>query len=198
MADFIKAYDITLGHEGGYSNDPDDAGGETYKGISRVFHPTWDGWIIIDSLKKAPNFPKNLDRELSLQAKVKAFYKIMFWDRFRGDLIPVQSLAEEMFDTGVNMNVTRAVKFLQRALNHLNRNGKLFPDMVDDGKLGPTTLSCLNKYLEEDSVELLLKIMNVMQGNHYLEYMAKSPTQEKYCRGWFNSRVDFNKKTRSA
>lgn len=196
MADFMKAFDITLGHEGGYSKDPDDAGGETYKGISRVFHATWDGWQIIDALKKAPNFPKNLDRESSLQAKVKTFYKLMFWDRFRGDQIPVQELAEEMFDTGVNMNVTRAVKFLQRSLNHLNRNGKLFPDMVDDGLIGPTTLSNLQIFLNKDSVDTLLKIMNVLQGQHYLEYMTKSPTQEKYCRGWFN-RVEF-KKTRVA
>lgn len=192
MADFFKAYDITLGHEGGYVDDPDDVGGETYKGVARRFHPEWDGWQIIDALKRSPNFPKILDREVSLQAKIKSFYKLMYWDRFQGDSIPVQELAEEMFDTGVNMGVHRAVKFLQRSLNYLNRNGKLFDDMADDGVLGPTTLRCLQTFLQKDSPNILLKIMNVLQAQHYLKYMSKSPKQEKFCRGWFN-RVEFKK-----
>ncbi|KKK46716.1 hypothetical protein LCGC14_3162480, partial [marine sediment metagenome] len=38
MALFTEAYEITLQHEGGYSNDSDDVGGETYKGVSRRYH----------------------------------------------------------------------------------------------------------------------------------------------------------------
>lgn len=40
MADFQESFRIAMGHEGGYSKDPDDAGGETYKGISRKFNPS--------------------------------------------------------------------------------------------------------------------------------------------------------------
>ena len=47
MAEFKKAYDKTMGHEGGYVHDPDDAGGETYKGISRRYHPGWEGWKVV-------------------------------------------------------------------------------------------------------------------------------------------------------
>lgn len=192
MADFKKAFKHTMHIEGGYVDDPDDAGGETYRGIARRFHPNWEGWKIIDGLKKSGNFPRCLYIDKNLNALHEAFYKQMFWDRFQGDSISVQEIAEEMFDTGVNMNVTRAVKFLQRGLNYLNRNGKLFPDMADDGKLGPTTLKNLKLYLEKDSPNMLLKIMNVLQAQHYLNYMSKSPTQEKYCRGWFR-RVEFIK-----
>ena len=64
--------------------------------------------------------------------------------------------------------------------------------MADDGVLGPGTLKCLNFYLSKDDPSLLLKIMNVLQGKHYLDYMDKSPTQEKYARGWFN-RVTLSK-----
>ena len=35
MADFRLAYKKIEAAEGGYVNDPDDKGGETYKGISR-------------------------------------------------------------------------------------------------------------------------------------------------------------------
>ena len=192
MADFTKAFKHTMIEEGGYVNDPDDAGGETYRGIARRFHPNWEGWSIIDSLKKSPNFPRCLYIDTNLNSLHQMFYKQMFWDRFQGDTLPSQELGEEMFDTGVNMGVSRAVKFLQRSLNYLNRNGKLFPDMVGDGQLGPTTLKHLNTYLSKDSVDLLLKIMNVLQAQHYLNYMGKSPTQEKFCRGWFR-RVKFVK-----
>ncbi|GAJ23902.1 unnamed protein product, partial [marine sediment metagenome] len=35
-----------------------------------------------------------------------------------------------------------------------------------------------------DDLSYLLKVMNILQGMHYIEYMRKSPTQEKYARGW--------------
>ena len=51
MADFRTAYYLTMGHEGGYNNDPDDVGGETYKGIARNYHASWEGWKIVDMYK---------------------------------------------------------------------------------------------------------------------------------------------------
>jgi hypothetical protein len=35
--------------------------------------------------------------------------------------------------------------------------------------------------------------MNILQGNHYLEFMSKSPIQEKFAYGWLD-RVEFLKK----
>ena len=192
MALFIEEYNKTMRHEGGYVHDPDDAGGETYKGVARRYHQSWLGWILIDKYKSKPNFPRSLDSDSDLQDHIKLFYKQHFWDRFQGDGIQDQSIAGELFDTGVNMGIKRAVRFLQRSLNYLNRNGRLYPDMADDGVLGRGTLKCLNFYLNRDNPELLLKIMNVLQGQHYLNYMSKSPRQEKYCRGWF-SRVTLSK-----
>jgi lysozyme family protein len=193
MADFKEAYDITLGNEGGYDNDPDDVGGETYRGIARKYWSNWEGWQIVDEAKHEPNFPKNLANNEELnEVLVPAHYKENFWDKFDGDEIPVQFLANELFDTGVNMGVSRAVKFLQTALNVLNRNGKLYPDIEEDGAFGKNTLHALNSYLSTDAASLLFKIMNILQGMHYIEYMKKDPVQEKYARGWFN-RVDFIK-----
>ena len=37
MANFEEAYKKTSDFEGGYVNDEDDAGGETYRGIARNF-----------------------------------------------------------------------------------------------------------------------------------------------------------------
>ena len=51
MANFGDAFKKLSIKEGGYVNDKDDAGGETYKGISRRYNPTWQGWTMIDSYK---------------------------------------------------------------------------------------------------------------------------------------------------
>src|SRR2546426_796362 len=60
MADFDYALTQLLKVEGGYANDPRDPGGETYKGISRVFWPNWSGWPLIDAAKSAPKFHERL------------------------------------------------------------------------------------------------------------------------------------------
>ncbi len=188
MANFEQAFRITLGHEGGYVFDPDDAGGETYRGVARRYHPDWPGWQTIDRAKQEVTGERLLNKKLAesaeLQQQIQAFYKQHYWDRFQGDSIPTQALAEELFDTGVNMGVHRAARFLQEGLNLLNRNQKSFQDILEDGKLGAGTLRALNSYLEKDPPEHLLKIMNILQGMHYIAYMRKSPTQEKYARGW--------------
>jgi lysozyme family protein len=193
MAAFDPAYDKTMSHEGGYSNDPVDAGGETYKGISRKFHSGWVGWKRIDAAKSSPNFPKNLSEDQELQQNVRDFYKSAFWDRMRLDEFSDQNVADEMFDTGVNMDTPRAVRFLQMGLNILNYDrrtgGKLFEDLDEDGKIGSKTISALNKYLTNDKVSILLKIMNVLQGMHYIEYIRKVSSQKRFARGWFDHRV---------
>ena len=43
MANFDEAFALTMKSEGGYANNPNDTGGETYKGVSRKNHPKWNG-----------------------------------------------------------------------------------------------------------------------------------------------------------
>jgi lysozyme family protein len=185
MADFYAAYKKTMGFEGGYANDPDDSGGETYRGIARRFNPSWNGWSIVDSKKSDPNFPKCLDSIEDLQSKVKLFYKGLYWDVHLLDEYPDQEIAEEMFDTGVNMGVSRAATFLQDALNVLNKNGSIYPDIVVDGKAGAKTLDAVKKSLAYDKTnEYILKIMNIFQGQHYIDFAKNNSSQEKFMRGW--------------
>ena len=42
MSEFDKYFEELIGHEGGYVNDPDDRGGETKYGISKLSYPSLD------------------------------------------------------------------------------------------------------------------------------------------------------------
>ncbi len=185
MADFSEAYKLTSAHEGGYVNDPVDRGGETYRGIARVHHPDWSGWKRVDGQRRKAGFPKSLDRDAALQRAVKAFYKRAYWDRFKGDDVPDQALANELYDTGVNMGVRRAVRFLQSSLNLLNRDQKDYQDLIVDGWFGKKTLATLQVLLRKDrNSKALVKMMNIQQGARYVEIMAGDSRQERFARGW--------------
>lgn len=189
MADFNIAYKITSANEGGYANVSGDAGGETYKGIARNYHPKWDGWAIIDSIKKANPFltRKELDMRLAaipeLQTSVKTFFKINFWDINWLDKFNSQDIANELYDTGVNFGPQRALKMLQEAVNFTRTDVTL--DI--DGAIGNNTLNATNSHTD---TKLLFKGMNLLQGEAYIEAWRKNSIQEKFIKGWF-TRVAF-------
>ena len=71
MAQFKIAFQKTLLHEGNYSNDPSDLGGETYKGIARNIHSSWSGWRIIVTIPNWPSFCSKIKlRPLSKKSHV--------------------------------------------------------------------------------------------------------------------------------
>lgn len=184
MADFDKALKPLLGVEGKYVYDKADVGGETYCGVSRRYHPNWSGWIIIDARKLDKNFPACLEQEAKLHLNVQSFYKYRYWDLFWGSAMRDDRLATRMLNTAVHLGVSRAVEYLQQALNVLNRNELLYTDIVVDGLYGERTHGALEKYLQKDGVDYLLKAILILQGKHYLDYMQRSPIQEKFARGW--------------
>lgn len=191
MAQFSISYRKTAGHEGGYANHPSDRGGETYRGIARKRWQDWDGWQIVDRLKKESDFPQNLETDPDLGNLVVKFYHDSFWTAINGDAIQQQEIADELYDTGVNMGTGFAVKILQNSLNILNKNQQLYKDIAEDGKLGQGTLGAISALLGTRKLELLLKVMNVAQGCKYLQ-LLQDPSQEAFALGWFN-RVEINK-----
>ena len=192
-AEFEIAYGETEIREGGYVNDPADRGGETHAGISRRFHPGWAGWQIIDQIKRdhPEDFMKRVDDSERLTQLAKDLYRQHYWAPIRGDEIPNQQIANKLFDTGVNQGVARSVKYLQEGLNLLNRNQQNYADVDIDGRLGNQTLTTLGEFLqlENGRADYLLKLMNLMQANSYIEIMRRDSSQERFARGWLN-RVD--------
>lgn len=124
MANFDEAIKIILDNEGGYVNDPDDAGGETYMGISRKAHPKSKIWVIVDKVtskyKTIKTINKYLKADKELTKLVKDIYKKDYWNPFNLDKEKSQRLANQIFDNAVNMGVAKTRKMLERVKNEMS------------------------------------------------------------------------------
>jgi len=169
MADFSIAYEKVLAHEGGYGNDSDDPGGETYKGVARKIFPKWDGWQIVDMLKRQSSFPANLDKDLDLQSKIQNFYEANFWDKVKGDSINDQNVANSIFDFAVNAGVGTSASLAQMVVG-----------AKADGVIGDKSIAALNTFNSEH----FLAAFTVAKIARYIHIVKKRPTSRKYFYGW--------------
>lgn len=165
--------------EGGYSNDPVDPGGETNHGVT---------------IAVARAFGYHGDMRAMSVEQAKEIYRQRYWIAPRFDAVGQQSdsIAAELFDTGVNMGTGVAGKFLQRALNVLNQGGRFYPDIEADGRIGNMTLSALRAFLDKRGPEgemTLLRMLNAQQSVRYIEIAEKRPTSERFSYGWQSQRV---------
>jgi lysozyme family protein len=165
--------------EGKYSNDADDPGGETYKGISRKMNENFEGWKIIDKYKGGKNYPNILEEDKNLAGMVEGFYKKNYWDQFQGDDLGEET-GEEMFDQSVNLGVKRAVEHLQRSLNILNNRGRLYPDIKADGIFGNLIYNAYLGCCHSGKEKMLVDVLNAFQGKYYIELMEKKNIFEKF------------------
>ncbi len=114
---------FTLKQEGGFSNDPHDPGGPTYKGITLAEYRIFRGdpnLTVVDLLNMSAT-------------ELTTIYRKHYW-------IPCLCFNEmpdgidcSVFDMGVNAGVLTSLKVLQRALG-----------VVDDGIIGPKSRAALN------------------------------------------------------
>ena len=118
MGDFDKAFDLLIGNEGGYVNNPKDPGGETNWGITKA----------VAVANEYAGDMRSMPKETA-----KTIYKKMYWDKLKCDQLPFV-VAFQLFDAGVNHGNSQAVKFLQRALS-----------VTDDGVIGAKTIAAVSK-----------------------------------------------------
>lgn len=115
MMEFVLPWEVgkdrsgKLRADGGYTNDPDDPGGETKWGISKRAHPNVD----------IPN--------LTIDEAV-AIYQQHYWDVYTTNkFTPVNldkdvdiATAAVIVDAGVNCGPARAIKWWDKAKDHKN------------------------------------------------------------------------------
>jgi lysozyme family protein len=165
--------------EGGYVNDPSDAGGETCWGIT-VAVARKHGYM--GDMKKLPK-----------KTAYDIYYKSYVVEPGFDKIAEVDSdVAAELVDTGVNMGTAVAGKFLQQALNAFNDGGSKYPDLAVDGIVGKASVSALQAFLKQrgaDGKVVLLRALNSLQGARYIMLAEMKPQNERFVFGWIKNRV---------
>lgn len=170
-----KIIDDIIKAEGGYVHHPNDFGKIT-------------NWGITQAVAHANGFTgdmRNLPRSLAVQIYENKYLKPINFDALAEISVMI---AAEVADTGVNMGPATAARFLQQALNALNRNQKDYSDILEDAQIGPATIQALNSFVskrgKEYAVVTLLKVLNILQGAKYIELARANKTQEDFMHGW--------------
>jgi len=162
--------------EAGYVNNPNDLGGPTNFGITQATARE-NGYT---------GDMRNLTRQMALD-----IYKKGWWDRMRLDRILAWNplLADRMFDFGINAGRANCIKSLQRILNVLNRQGKLYADISADGGIGPATMTALEGFLKArgpDGFNRLMFALTSHQVSYYTEISEKRVQNEEFTYGWYD------------
>ncbi len=190
MAEFLPAFNSTSRHEGGYSNRRGDRGGETYRGISRVHFPDWEGWALIDEAKSVTADVRGaLGRwRALLSPMVVDFYEGEFWRPLMLGNLSDQAIANEIYDTAVNMGKRVAARFIQEACNAVNYDTGVV-ELEVDGVIGRKTTAVVNALCAKGYGDVLLVAANIRQGAGYWRIIDADPRQKENFRGWLRARV---------
>ncbi len=177
--DIDPLIDTVISREGGYSNHPADRGGATR-------------WGITEAVARAHGYRGNM--RTFPRPDAVAIYRRIYWDRPGFDRVGTVApgIAAELFDTGVNMGPAVAVSFLQRALNALNRGASDYPDIVPGPRIDDATITALTTFLgrrKPHGENVLMKALEALQGERYLDLAERRPATEAFLYGWLANRL---------
>lgn len=195
MAKLEISFTKTLGKEGGFTINPNDSGGPTK-------------WGVTESEARSFGYAGNM-KDLPIET-AHEIYRQKYWAIIHGDEIVDQDIADKVFDIAVLLGTPKAQLYVQIACNVMNKRGTLWPDLIIDARIGPVTVSTLNKAVYEFKPEIL-KILNCMKG-HWLIMCGLAPSSteallmaqlnelvprpmtsdknEVFMKGWLHNRVD--------
>lgn len=171
-----------LEREKGYVNNPKDRGGPT-------------NWGITERVARDAGYTgdmKDLPRATAYDILLNRYYILPGFNRVAKLSDP---LAEALTDAGVLCGQATAAKWLQRLLNVLNREQKLYPDIAVDGLIGGGTIGALGEFLDargKDGEKVLLRGLNCLLGNHFISISENRPANEEFSYGWLLNRVVVN------
>lgn len=153
-----SALPLILTFEGGYSNDPNDRGGSTNKGIIQTEYDTY---------RTKKGLPIQDVRIIS-DDEVIDIYRNDYWIASKCDQMG-EKLSIVMFDTAVNNGTGRAAKILQKALG-----------VTIDGAIGPGTMGALQ---DSDQTALCARYIDIRE-TFYHAIVDHDESQSKWLNGW--------------
>jgi len=149
--------------EGGFVNDPADRGGATMAGVTIATYTEY-------CRKKGLPAPTIDDLKKITEAEWMDIFKTLYWDRWQADKILSQSIANILVDWVWGSGVW-GIKIPQRILG-----------VVEDGIAGQKTLIALNSR----PPRLLFDEIKKARVKYIDDICKKTPTNEKFRRGWMN------------
>lgn len=170
MADFQQAFAFMIPHEdfsGKGEVTPEPKGGKARYGINSIAHP---------DLEKMGFYTMPADQALVI---AKGVYAVWYWRPIQGDMLSNQTIANKIFDMGVDMYWMRSVGLAQRSLNLLSKKPST-QWLEEDGVVGPVTRIAIND-VDTDSFMTLYK---QLLANYYKELVANDPADSEYLSGW--------------
>ncbi len=166
-----------------YTNDSRDSGGPTKYGITLA---------TLSAYRGRPCTAADVQALTELEARGIYLARYVVTPGFGHVNLLSPRIAEELVDTGVNTGPARAAVMLQRCLNALNRQGKDYSDIPVDGDCGPATIASLKAFLSKRGKEgetVLLRALNCLQGEFYIDLAERRPKDEFFLLGWLLNRV---------
>lgn len=134
--EFARSLSKVLVHEGGYSNNKADPGGETMKGVTQRVYDEYRRSIGVE-----PMPVRNISN-----SELQAIYRKRYWDLARCDKL-APGVSYVVFDGAVNSGVAQSVKWLQRALQAMG----LYQGGID-GIIGQGTLLAAASVNDNDAL----------------------------------------------
>jgi lysozyme family protein len=191
MARMQPWYDEMWKSEGIWSDDPNDPGGETYRGIAHRWHGRDVIWVMIKEYVDHPNFPDVLDGDASIRARHLEFARENYWGKIRGDDYDERAslLANIVCDTRYNMGVEwqREVgRAFQKTLNIWKPEDEARAQV--DGFPGANTIALLNRTVVLDewgSAYLeMVKAMVYKRIESYTRIVQRDERKSGFLWGW--------------
>ncbi len=173
MGQFKISHALTMKWESGYAFVKGDAGLETYCGISRRWHPNWEGWAIIDEVKLTRKLKRGeIIENAILNDMVETFYYSTLWTNVQGDKITNQSICNMLYDWTVTSN-DDAAKHLQKLVG-----------AKPDGDIGDKTIAAINAACTNDASKLVAAYK--MERIIFYTELSKKGENAKFLKGWIN------------
>lgn len=160
MANYKELVPFILRWEGGFTNNKNDRGGWTCKGVTLATFRSVYG------ANKTPNDLKYITTEQWMH-----IFKKLFWDKCKADQIEDQSVANMLVDWAWNAGAINPIKALQRCVG-----------VTADGIVGSRTLAAVNSR----SPLALFGQLREKRIAYYKSIAEGDPRQKVNLKGWLN------------
>lgn len=178
MLDPTQMIDALIAREGGYVNDPDDAGVATNMGITIRTLQQWRA-----NLSLTAEDVQNLTRD-----EAETIYRRLYWQGHKVALLS-DGLQPLILDACVLEGPKKAWWMLQRSINVVG-----ICAVEEDGIPGPKTIDAAEGTAAEQENSLIAEMVR-QRCIHFDQLAIAKPSQRKFLDGWKNRANSFKPTT---